>query len=336
MPQFLLLAAMMMVAQLAVTTATSATIEASVRGSTTDAGGVRAIRRFSEKRRAKVSDGAVSAPDGGTKVADGGPRAADGRGRVDVEGARSVDAGTKAADGGLPESDRSATLADAGSRRGDAASPLPEGVSAPEMLADVKLLVERVQSFYEKTQDFTADFRQDYTYKTFKRTQTSSGTVTFKKPGLMRWEYLKPSPKTFVLAGERVYAFDPEAKLLTRASIATSQLSASVTFLWGRGQLAEEFSISKKACSGCTGVLLEMNPKRRDPRFKTVLLEIDEKSAQVLKSTVVDPDGSENAIAFLKLKTNTGVDEKLFKLAPPPGTQVQDFLPRSSSADGGS
>jgi outer membrane lipoprotein carrier protein len=201
------------------------------------------------------------------------------------------------------------------------------GVVAPApMTAEVKALVERMQSFYEKTQDFSADFKQDYTYKAFKRTVTSTGKVTFRKPALMRWEYEKPSARTFVLAGDRVYAYDPEAKLLTRASIGTNKLSASVTFLWGQGRLADEFAINQGACAKCTGTLLELNPLKPDPRFKRVLLEVDPKTAQVLKSTVIDPDGSENAISFLKLVTNTGVEEKAFKLTPPPGTEVKDLM----------
>ncbi len=200
------------------------------------------------------------------------------------------------------------------------------GVKALPMTAEVKALVERVQAFYEKTQDFKANFRQDYSYKAFKRVQTSTGTVTFRKPALMRWEYEKPSPKTFVLAGQRVFAYDPEAKLITRAAISTNKLSASVTFLWGQGRLADEFSIAKKACETCKGVLLEMTPLLPDARFRKVLLEVDPVSAMVTKSTVIDPDGSENAITFLDLKTNVGVDEIAFKLVPPPGTQVQDFM----------
>ncbi len=191
--------------------------------------------------------------------------------------------------------------------------------------ADVRALVDRVQKFYESTKDFRADFRQDYTYKILKRTQTSTGTVTYRKPALMRWEYLKPSARTFVLAGDKVYAYDPDAKLLTRASIATNALSASVTFLWGQGKLMDEFEIVKKACSSCKGVLLEMTPLKADPRFKRVFLEVDNATAQVLKSTVIDPDGSENAISFLKLAPNVGVEESVFKLSPPAGTQVQDF-----------
>jgi outer membrane lipoprotein carrier protein len=235
-------------------------------------------------------------------------KAADAGVKVAKDGGVALDAGVALVDGGVPK-----------------AQPKP-------MTPEVKDLVERMQAFYEKTQDFSADFEQVYAYKTFKRVTRSAGKVTYKKPALMRWEYEtqdgKPSPRTFVLAGERVYAFDPAAKLLTRAALSTNQLSASVTFLWGQGRLADEFSIATAACDKCTGTLLELTPLVADPRFKRVKLEVDPKTAQVIRSIVIDPDGSENAITFLKMVTNTGVDEAHFKLSPPPGTQVQDFLPK--------
>ncbi len=212
-----------------------------------------------------------------------------------------------------------------------AANLKPATLPKAEMTAEVKALVERMQAFYDKAQDFTATFQQDYTYKAFKRTQTSTGTVTFKKPAMMRWEYETPAKKTFVLAGDKVYALDPEAMTLTKAAIGSNQLSASVTFLWGQGKLADEFSIAQKACEKCKGTLLEMTPLKPDPRFQKVLLEVDPSSAQVLKSTVIDPDGSENAIAFKALKPNVGIDEKAFKLQPPPGTQVVDYTQGAGS-----
>lgn len=235
--------------------------------------------------------------------------------------AATPDAGTSKQDAGIVV--KAPVAADAGVVLAvDAGVPVKKAELAP----DVKALVDRVQAFYEKTQDFTAEFKQEYTYKAFKRTQISSGTVTFKKPALMRWEYLKPSPKTFVLAGDRVFAYDPDAKLITRAALSTNQLSASVTFLFGVGKLENEFAIAKKACPKCTGTQLELTPLVSDPRFKRIWLEVDEKTAQVLKSTVIDPDGSENAISFIGLKTNVGINELSFKITPPPGTQVQDFL----------
>ncbi|WP_141621388.1 outer membrane lipoprotein carrier protein LolA [Myxococcus sp. AB036A] len=206
------------------------------------------------------------------------------------------------------------------------AAPAPAAPAAAKpMTPEVKSLVDRMQAFYEKTGDFRAGFRQDYKYKTFRRTQTSEGTVTYKKPGLMRWEYLKPSPRTFVLAGNKVYAYDPAAQSLTVANVDTSQLSASVTFLFGQGKLADEFNITKGACKDCKGTLLVLDPLKNEPRFRQVRLEVDPSTAQVLKSTVVDPDGSENTISFLNLKTNVGLDADSFKLDVPDDTRVDDF-----------
>lgn len=259
-----------------------------------------------------------------SQVPDGNPIAMSAKKAVAVRDAGKADAGVRAPDAGLVRA------ADAG-----VVATIDAGVSVPKpvMAPAVKTLVDRMQAFYETTSDFSADFRQDYFYKISKRTQTSTGTVLFRKPGLMRWDYAKPSAKTFVLAGVKVYMHDPEAKLLTVASIGTSKLSASVTFLFGQGKLADEFAITQKDCAKCTGTLLQLDPLVPDARFTRIFLEVDPKSAQVLKSTVVDPDGSENAISFLNLKTNTGpawdggtgsVDPR-FKLSPPPDTQVQDF-----------
>ncbi len=206
----------------------------------------------------------------------------------------------------------------------------------PAMSAEVKALVDRVQAFYEKTNNFTADFKQEYTYKQLKRTQVSTGQVLFLKPALMRWEYETPGKKTFVLAKDRVLMHDPEAKLVTRSSLDTNQLSASVTFLFGTGKLEREFSIQKKACSRCKGTQLELTPLVPDARFKRIYLEVDEATAMVLKSTVIDPDGSENAITFSTMRTNVeGVTEERFHLSPPPGTQLQDFLKTGVAPDAG-
>jgi outer membrane lipoprotein carrier protein len=221
-------------------------------------------------------------------------------------------------------------VAQAPAQQAPAAPQAPKAAEAPKpaekkIAPEVLELVNRMQAFYEKTQDFSSEFKQDYKYKALRRTQSSTGKVTYKKPGLMRWEYQKPSERTFVLAGEKVYAYDPAAQTLNVGRIDTSQLSASVTFLFGQGKLADEFSITQGACKDCKGTLLVLDPLKPDPRFRQVRLEVDPKTAQVLKSTVVDPDGSENAIAFLNLKTNVGIAADSFKLNPPEGTRIDDF-----------
>ena len=191
--------------------------------------------------------------------------------------------------------------------------------------AAVDALVKRMQAFYENTKDFTADFTQRYTYVISHRTQVSHGKVMFKKPGLMRWDYTAPAPRTFLLSGDTAYALDPQALTLTRSHIDQSQLSAAVTFLLGKGNLADEFTFSAQPCKSCKGTLVQLTPKKPDARFKKILLEVDPKTAQVLDSSVVDPDGSVNRIEFEDLKTNVGLEQAQFQLNTPPNTQVIDM-----------
>lgn len=204
-----------------------------------------------------------------------------------------------------------------------------QGEAKTRSAADVKLLAQRVQAFYEKTSSFSASFKQEYLYKSFNRTQTSSGKVFFLKPGMMRWDYETPSAKTFVLTGDKIYAHDAEAMTFTIAPFDSSQLSAAVTFLWGRGRLEKEFRIDSAACPSCQGVLLELTPLHPDSRFQKIRLEVDPKTGQVLKSTVVDPDGSENRISFLDFKANPKIDPGMFRLTPPANAQVVDMTKSS-------
>jgi hypothetical protein len=144
------------------------------------------------------------------------------------------------------------------------------------MAPEVKALVDRMQGFYERTQDFTGDFKQEYHYKTFNRTGVSTGTVAFQKPARMRWEYLTPSKRSFVLSRPHLRA-RPRGPDADQGRAPTSQLSASVTFLWGKGKLSDEFDISRTECKECLGTLLTLVPKKPDARFREVQLDIDPK-----------------------------------------------------------
>lgn len=187
----------------------------------------------------------------------------------------------------------------------------------------VARVVEKMQAFYEGTSDFEARFEQTYLYKAFGRTQRSSGRVRFAKPALMRWDYERPAAKVFVIAKAKVYVWDPEAKTLHVSGFATDRLSTSITFLWGRGRLSEEFDIRRAVRSDLgDGIALELTPRKPDPRFTRVYFVVDAKTHAVRATLVVDPDGSENRMDFADVKVNPGIPRDDFALNPPEGTQV--------------
>ncbi|MBS2028946.1 MAG: outer membrane lipoprotein carrier protein LolA [Deltaproteobacteria bacterium] len=224
-----------------------------------------------------------------------------------------------------------------------AATAKPVATAKPEVKAEasagvamdpeVRKIVDAMQAFYEKNQDFEAHFDQSYHYATFNRTQQSSGTVVFRKPRpngngellapAMRWDYDKPDPKSIVVTGGLVYMYQPEAQQLTKAPLNMQKLSASVTFLWGQGQLANEFYITRLADK--PGVVLQLVPKKSDPRFDRIFMEVDPKTFQVIGTTVVDPDGSTNHMTFSNVKLDQNVPNERFVPKVPEGTQVIDM-----------
>jgi outer membrane lipoprotein carrier protein len=180
-----------------------------------------------------------------------------------------------------------------------------------------------MQTFYERCADLTANFRQTYVGQALHQTLKSEGRMAFKKPGMIRFDYLQPEPKTFVVKGDHIVTYIPAARQAMEGSFKADQLSASVTFLWGRGNLATEFKISRLETSDLgPGLALRLQPLRPDPRFEEMTILLDPKTWSVRATSVTDGAGNQNRFEFSDLKTNTGLTAKDFDFAPPPGTDI--------------
>ena len=83
-------------------------------------------------------------------------------------------------------------------------------LSALSAAPDPAALAQRVQGFYERTRDLEARFTQTYTYASLGRSQVSKGRLRVKKPGMMRWDYESPAPKTVAVKGKRLVQYEPE------------------------------------------------------------------------------------------------------------------------------
>lgn len=191
---------------------------------------------------------------------------------------------------------------------------------------DAAALAMKVQRFYESTTDFAADFEQSYRYRAMRRTQNSSGAVEVKKPGLMRWDYSRPYPRHFVLDGKALYIFDPEDNaVMVNREFTSDGLSAAVTFLWGRGNLSDEFDITLVQRADYGSTVLELVPKTPQPGFTRLFFSVDPDTGAVLSSVVIDSQGNENRITFKNVRTNTGIDAKRFQFEIPKGAVVQEL-----------
>jgi outer membrane lipoprotein carrier protein len=184
----------------------------------------------------------------------------------------------------------------------------PAGPAAPSAAA----LAAKVQGYYERTRDLEARFSQTYTYPGFGRRQVSSGTLRVKKPGMMRWDYDRPSRKTIAVKGSRLVQWEPEEnQAYVDEKFDASAMSAAVTFLLGKGDLAREFDPSVDD----QGALL-LRPRAPDPRVESIALTVAEDGA-VTATRVVDGSGNVNELKFTDVRRNPGLPDSAFDVKLP-------------------
>jgi outer membrane lipoprotein carrier protein len=202
--------------------------------------------------------------------------------------------------------------------------PGPRAFAAPAKPESADALLEKVQRFYDRTSDFSADFIQVYTRVALSKTQESRGSVVIKKPGMMRWSYTKPATKLFVSDGKQLFVYEPEEEqVIIDPHFNPSELTSPVRFLFGKGNLRDSFKAAlgdpKGAAPGT--VVLSLTPKA-DATFQTLDLIVQASSGEVLESVIHETSGNLNRFTFSNMKTNTGIKADAFTFTPPPGVEI--------------
>jgi outer membrane lipoprotein carrier protein len=209
------------------------------------------------------------------------------------------------------------------------ASP-PTVASAPNLAGDapdLHTVLDRMQKRYDQAKDFHARFSQNYSRAVVGRSTLSTGTITFKKPGRMRWDYDKPEARMFLSNGQVLWLYEPTEKQAFKQDLKSSQLPAALAFLMGKGKITDEFDVTfaKDAKQGRPGDFrLALSPKQPQSAYKSILFVVDPKEFLVRESVLVDAQGNSNHFTFDGLEVNGKVSDSVFKWTPPAGVRVVD------------
>jgi outer membrane lipoprotein carrier protein len=197
--------------------------------------------------------------------------------------------------------------------------------SAPPLTADA--VVKKVQTYYASTQKLRAKFRQEYTNTTFGRTSTSDGLLRIAKPGRMRWDYDKPETKYFISDGTVLWVYEPESKQAIEQQLKDQILPVAVTFLYGKGDLAAEFSaaLAPGKYGDKDDLCVELTPKKPEAQYKKLWLVVDPGDFHVKQSIILEASDNLNHFTFFDITLNAKAEnilDKTFKFTPPAGVKV--------------
>lgn len=194
----------------------------------------------------------------------------------------------------------------------------PSAGGTPEQFAG------RVQQRYDTIKDFEADFVQSYEGGVLRTKTTERGSVSIKRPGRMRWVYLKPERKEFVSDGTRVYSYLPADKQVIVSPMPSDQATTPALFLTGKGHLVRDFTATFTQLPGVSpGVtVLKLIPKKADPDIESLVLGVDSQSLQIVQLVATDRQGGRSSFIFSNLKENRGLSDKIFEFRIPRGVDV--------------
>jgi outer membrane lipoprotein carrier protein len=180
-----------------------------------------------------------------------------------------------------------------------------------------------LQTRYEGIRDFSANFEQSYRGGVLRTETREQGTVSIKKPGMMRWIYSKPERKEFVSDGRKVYSYIPEDRQVMVADVPPDdQATTPALFLAGKGQIVRDFTTEFESSPPAGIVALKLTPKKYEAEYEYFVIMVDAKSLQLRGLATKDRQGGLSVLSFTNLKENTGTSDKEFAFRVPRGVDV--------------
>ena len=202
---------------------------------------------------------------------------------------------------------------------------LPEFVFSEE-LPVVGDITQNIQSSYEKAIDLKADFIQESTIKSIKKTEREEGRVFFKNPKNMLWDYTKPKGKKLVINSQKSWLYLAGEKVVyTQKSENIFQSKTLISFFSGSGKLKDDFIIKyaePKALDKNGNYLLALIPREKTAACNLVKLSVDKNNFNILQVSFDDVMGNSTTLKFSNISINTGLAQKIFQFKPPAGVQV--------------
>jgi outer membrane lipoprotein carrier protein len=202
---------------------------------------------------------------------------------------------------------------------------LPACVFSDELPA-VGDIAQKLQSSYEKTKDLKADFVQEATIKSIKKTEREEGKVFFKNPKSMLWEYTKPQGKKLVINSQKAWLYLSREKVVyTQKSESIFQSKFLINFFSGSGKLKNDFVIKyaePKSLDKDGNYLLVLTPREKTAACNSVKLTIDKNNFYILQVSFDDVMGNSTTLKFSNISINTGLAQKIFQFKTPAGVQI--------------
>ena len=185
-------------------------------------------------------------------------------------------------------------------------------------------LVGKIQTHYQGVSSLSGAFKQVLTHKESGSRTEQQGTLSFKKPLLVRWEVTTPKREELIVVNAKeVWDYIPGEELVYKYPVDLVQDSRTmIKVITGQANLREDFKV--KAAGKENGLnKLKLIPKEATQQITLAVIWVDD-SGVIRRAMIQDFFGNENDITFTSLNFDAPMKDNLFKFTPPAGVELQD------------
>jgi outer membrane lipoprotein carrier protein len=152
---------------------------------------------------------------------------------------------------------------------------------------------------------------------------SASGSVYVKHPGMMRWEYEKPDAQIFITDSRTLWIYRPgDNQVMVGEAPAYFGSGKGASFLSDRKQLRQNFTVIDEQIDTERFYVLTLRPKTQKVDLSVIYLSVLKTTLKSLRSSSQNSYGDETRIAFHDLRFNQSYDNSFFNFTIPPGTDV--------------
>ncbi len=182
-------------------------------------------------------------------------------------------------------------------------------------------VVARLRQSYGNLTSMSAGFVQEVYYPALGQTTRSEGRMYFKKPSMVRWEYLVPEGDVVVSNGRLLWIYQPDIGQVIETTAEKGLPALAMELILDAGEIENDFTarLVKETSDAYT---LELLPKTPQPDIEKLTVEVDKKTFLVVKTTVVDVFGARTTVSLRDIRLDPALDDSLFEFKAPEGTNV--------------
>lgn len=183
-------------------------------------------------------------------------------------------------------------------------------------------IMEKIENKYN-TKGFSAEFFQKSTIKAINITDTASGNLFVKSPGMMRWEYKEPDKQLIITDGKKLWVY---RKNDNQVMIGTSP------YFFGNGKgsgflsdmkiIRQEFDITLDTKTDNTYYMLKLIPKEKMFDISLVSLWVSRNNFNIVQIATYNLYDDETKIYLKNINFKKNINDSMFYFTIPEGADI--------------